>query len=107
MEVTVQYLEGCPGRAPAVLAVRDAAAAAGLVVNLVEQRVASHEEAVELGFRGSPTVLVEGRDPFDDGGAPGFACRVYRTEEGLRGVPPADGILAALRAWSTRAQADE
>jgi hypothetical protein len=41
------------------------------------ERVETHEEAVRLGFRGSPTILVDGRDPFADGrGDLGLACRV-------------------------------
>jgi hypothetical protein len=33
-----------------------------------------------LRFRGSPAVLITGREPFLDGDAPvGLSCRVYRT----------------------------
>lgn len=54
--------------------------------------------ANERSFRGSPTVLVDGRDPFADGGeAFGLACRVYPTEEGPAGSP----TVAQLRAVVT------
>ncbi len=57
-----------------------------------------------MQFRGSPTVLVDGWDPFLDPASPvGLSCRVYRTEDGVTGAHrrPADRStpmrLAALR----------
>lgn len=50
--------------------------------------VTGQEEAERIGFTGSPTILVDGRDPFaEPGRVPGLACRVYRTPGGLAGVP--------------------
>jgi mercuric ion transport protein len=50
-------------------------------------------------FYGSPTILVDGQDVAGD--IPSDAadcCRIYRTgEDSLRGEPPLDAILAALR----------
>jgi len=45
-----------------------------------------------LGFTGSPTILIDGVDPFAEPGRPaGLACRMYRTATGLAGTPdPAD-----------------
>lgn len=49
---------------------------------------------MRLGFSGSPTILVDGQDPFADQDAPiGLACRLYATEEGLQGAP----TIAQLR----------
>jgi type IV secretory pathway TraG/TraD family ATPase VirD4 len=56
------------------------------------------EDAERLGFIGSPTVLVDGSDPFATPGAPiGLACRVYVTPEGLAGSPTLDQLMEALR----------
>jgi hypothetical protein len=47
---------------------------------------------------GSPTILVEGQDVSGAGQLDGTAgCRVYATTEGLRGVPTAEEIAAALK----------
>ena len=55
-------------------------------------------EVALLWFRGSPTVLVDGRDPFADESAPaGLSCRVFATPEGLRGAPTVGQLLAVLR----------
>ena len=62
-------------------------------------RVETDEQAQQLSFRGSPTVLVNGQDPFADASAPvGLACRVYRTDGGLAGAPSVEELTAALRA---------
>jgi hypothetical protein len=56
--------------------------------------------AVSLRFPGSPTIRVDGRD-IDPGYAdPGDytpRCRLYRTSDGLRGLPERSWIEDALR----------
>jgi hypothetical protein len=50
--------------------------------------VRTPEDAEKLAFRGSPTVLVDGIDPFADENSPvGFTCRVFQTENGMEGSP--------------------
>jgi hypothetical protein len=60
-------------------------------------RVETPEEAVELRFRGSPTLLIDGTDPFVEEDAPfGLSCRVYLTEAGVSGEPTYDQLRNAL-----------
>jgi hypothetical protein len=55
-------------------------------VSYREVSTPSDAEAVE--FRGSPTILVDGRDPFLERDAPvALSCRVYRANAGLAGSP--------------------
>jgi len=50
-------------------------------------------------FTGSPTILVDGRDPFARAETTfGLTCRVYETPDGLAGSPTPDQVRAALRA---------
>ena len=81
----MQHFEGCPN----VALVRQRLTESGIDPAGVQfDEVVSPEEAQRVGFRGSPTVLVDGEDPFVEASAPvGFACRVYRTEAGLEGAP--------------------
>ena len=54
-------------------------------------------ELEELGFRGSPTILINGDDPFLDTDAPvGLSCRIYAANEGYRGNPPECELRAAI-----------
>ena len=49
-------------------------------------------------MRGSPTLLIDGRDPFAVPGAgPALACRLYETEDGrLYGAPTVAALRRAL-----------
>jgi hypothetical protein len=59
--------------------------------------VTSVEEAEALRFRGSPTVLVDGRDPFASGGELfGLACRIYQTPDGPAGSPTVQQFEAVI-----------
>ncbi|MFJ4760194.1 hypothetical protein ACIP1V_05255 [Kocuria marina] len=96
MEIALQYFDGCPnralleGRIPEALADRPDA-------TVILQRVETAEDAERLGFRGSPTVLVDGADPFAQDGAPvGLACRMYRTADGLAGSPTVEQLRWAI-----------
>lgn len=100
MKITLRYFAGCPNWRLAEERLRTTLASAGVgdAVVLLES-VETHEDAVRLGFRGSPTILVDGRDPFAYDGAPvGLACRVYVTEDGLRGAPTLDQLRTAIEA---------
>ena len=98
VKVTLQYFDGCPNWQVAEEHLKQALAACGRADGAVEyQRVETVEEAERLGFTGSPTVLVDGRDPFAVAGAPaGLACRVYATPDGIAGSPTVDQLIEVL-----------
>ena len=59
--------------------------------------VETHDQAVELGFRGSPTILVAGVDPFATGDEPpGLACRIFQTPSGPQGSPTVEQLRSAV-----------
>lgn len=98
MDVTLQYFDGCPNWQVADERLLEALELAGLGATAVDRRLVSTPgEAEAVGFRGSPTVLIDGIDPFADPDAPvGLSCRVYRTAGGLAGSPTVDQLLAVL-----------
>jgi hypothetical protein len=64
---------------------------------LRRQLVDAVEEAVRVGFLGSPTILIDGADPFAAPGVtPSLSCRVYRTDTGLAGAPIVEQLRAVL-----------
>lgn len=95
-EVALQYFEGCPNwqtTADHLARLADE----GLDVSIDHEIIDSHETAVARGFRGSPTVLVDGVDPFENESTPvGLACRVYRTPNGIEGSPTLTQLRQAL-----------
>lgn len=98
MVVTVQYFDGCPNWRTAEERLSEALDRLGRRdVVVTRRRVASGEEAEELSFRGSPTILVDGRDPFADPDSPvGLSCRVYPTRDGLVGAPTVEQLVEVL-----------
>jgi hypothetical protein len=64
------------------------------------QEVSTDAEAATLGMNGSPTLLIDGIDPFAsaDQGACGVACRLYRDQEGrIVPAPSVEQLRGALR----------
>ena len=66
MDVRLLYFDGCPNWQETDRRLQDAIAVAGHPLRLEYVKVATPEDAERLRFRGSPTVLVDGADPFAD-----------------------------------------
>ncbi|RLU90570.1 hypothetical protein CTZ27_21575 [Streptomyces griseocarneus] len=100
MEIEVLVVPDCPHRQLAEHRVRQALDAAGLSATGYTTRViAEQAEAERSGFTGSPTILIDGRDPFAQPGAvPSLACRIYRTPDGPAGAPGVDELRRAIEA---------
>lgn len=63
------------------------------VFTLRRHRVETLDAAERWEFRGSPTVLVDGRDVFAVGDEPvGLACRIYDTPDGMAGSPTVEQL---------------
>jgi hypothetical protein len=79
MEITLQYFDDCPNWGVAEQRLRLALVELGQPDQVIDhQRVETPEDAERVGFGGSPTILVDGVDPFADPAGPaGYACRVY------------------------------
>lgn len=88
MKIVLQYFDGCPSWE---IAHRRLVEVVGPQAEIAVQEIADAEEAERVGFRGSPTILVEGVDLFD-GAAVGFACRRY----GDNGAPSLEDLRRAF-----------
>lgn len=96
LDVKVLYFSGCPSWQTAVERIHAASTQTGLPVEVSIQPVETIEDAARLGFTGSPTILLNGVDPFTPGKSTALACRVYTTPDGLAGSPALDQIVDAL-----------
>jgi hypothetical protein len=95
--VELLYFEGCPNWQAADEALREVAERRGLAVK--HRKIETVEQAEAERFMGSPTILINGRDPFaTPGGDVGFACRIYQTPTGPAGSPTAEQLEEALEA---------
>ncbi|MFF9346352.1 hypothetical protein [Streptomyces sp. NPDC014734] len=98
MDIELLYFADCPNWHLAHDRLREALTAAGhLDPEIGLRAVETDEEAQALRFPGSPTIRVNGQDPFPSA-APtyGLTCRVYATPDGLAGAPTVDQLVRAL-----------
>ncbi len=63
-------------------------------IRVARQVVATEDDAVRLKMTGSPTILLDGTDPFGRPGLePSLSCRLYPDEHGRLGPAPSTGQL--------------
>lgn len=98
MRVELLYFDGCPHWEVADGRLREALRSLGRDGTAVERvKVESAEQAQTLNFVGSPTIRIDGVDPFASGGEPvGLACRLYATPDGVAGSPTVEQLIQAL-----------
>ncbi len=97
MRLEILHVPECPNvalleaRLSQVLAGQD-----GIAVT--HRELGTIEEAAAAGMTGSPTLLVDGVDPFSvPGQEPSLSCRLYRTPNGpVEGAPTPADMQAAL-----------
>lgn len=96
VRIEILYAADCPNLPVARSRVHEALRAARVHAVVEEFEVGSLEEAERLGLRGSPTIKVDGVDPFAGGGEVSISCRLYRSEGRPRGSPSVDDLVAVL-----------
>lgn len=96
MRITVLAVPECPNARPALEQVEAALAGRPAHVELVE--VSDLRQAAARGMTGSPTILIDGTDPFASGDAvPGLSCRLYRGADGaVSGTPGEEAVRRAV-----------
>ena len=98
MGISLLYFDGCPHWALAEQRLGAALAEVGRGDEFVRHvLVETPEDAERLGFISSPTILVDGRDPFATRGEqPALACRVFSTPDGFAGSPTVEQLVEVL-----------
>jgi hypothetical protein len=97
MKLELLYFDDCPNWK--VAAERLDGLARGRGLTMERRLVTTPEQAEAARFRGSPTILVNGQDPFASGDELfGLSCRLYQTPDGPSGSPTIDQLDAVLDA---------
>jgi hypothetical protein len=99
VNVELLVVVDCPNEEPAAALLRTALDDVGLSdVGFITTVIGTQQAGDERSFIGSPTVLINGADPFvEPNRTPGLACRVYNTPEGLAGIPNLRDVRRALK----------
>lgn len=93
MKIELLYFDGCPSWQKGLENLRAALKAEGLPDEIELIRVEDDQAAAREKFLGSPSFRIAGRDLWPEDRQDYFlGCRVYQTEEGMRGFPNA-GML--------------
>jgi hypothetical protein len=96
MEITLLYFDGCPNWTIADQRLK-LLASERPGITVTHQLVETPDQAIEMGFYGSPSLHVNGTDLFETSGSQvGLACRRYPTPDGFEGAPTLQQLRAAL-----------
>ena len=97
MKVQLLYFDGCPHWTVMEKRLREALDILGDPSTIEYLQVESEEEARRLRFAGSPSILINGTDPYTTTvSAIGLSCRVYPTPDGPSGSPTLEQLVASL-----------
>jgi len=94
IKIEFQHFKGCPNGQLLLNNLKEAIAGYSDITAIQEVLVETPELAVEYKFRGSPTILINGKDLEDmpEPDNPGLACRVYSN-----GIPSSQFISQKLK----------
>jgi hypothetical protein len=96
--VQLLYFDGCPHWTLMEERVRKALIMSGIPPTIEHYLVKIPEDADDYCFAGSPSILLNGRDPFSaSSGQAGLTCRVYSTPDGAAGAPTVAKLVAAIK----------
>ena len=99
MKVQLLYFSGCPHWTVLEKRLREALELLDDPSTIEYLQVESQGEAERLRFVGSPSLLLNGTDPFPSStSAIGLSCRVYSTPDGPSGSPALEQLVGALTA---------
>ncbi|MGH9187020.1 MAG: hypothetical protein ACRD0U_14560 [Acidimicrobiales bacterium] len=98
LDVEVLTVTACPHRDLTLDRLRQALDRLGAPpMRLTERVIDDSAEAVSARMYGSPTVLIEGHDPFAAGDIEAsVSCRLCPTATGFEGAPSVDDLIVAL-----------
>ncbi|TPG13410.1 DF family (seleno)protein [Pedococcus bigeumensis] len=97
MDIELLVMPDCPNDASAAELITNAVADTRVKATITHTIIASQEQARQCGFIGSPTILLNGLDPFARPDAsPALSCRLYTTPDGLRGIPALRDLRQAI-----------
>lgn len=97
VRIELLHVPGCANLDRARARLADALAAASVEASIREVEVATVEMAADVGMLGSPTILLDGVDPFASGPeVPALACRLFDTPDGIDGAPTVVQLIGAI-----------
>lgn len=91
MKITVLHIADCPGAPIAKARVSEALDRLHLAAVVIDRVIESQDSA------GSPTIQIDGTDPFPAPPSTSPACRLYATPDGLQPSPSVAQLMEVLQ----------
>ena len=102
MKVELLYFDDCPNGAVTEQRLQNALDLVGDSARIEHCHVDSQEEARRHQFVGSPSIRIDGKDPFHSASAAfGLTCRIYSTPDGLAGAPTLEQLVEVVKEAAT------
>ena len=104
MHIQFLYFEDCPSHDDALERLRGVMREEGVKVDIEIIKVETEQQAQELKFIGSPTILVDGQDivPVPPDSRYYLSCRIYQLEDGRFSPLPSREIIRKGILWGQR-----
>lgn len=97
MRLEILHVPDCPGVVVLTQRVAEVLGDDQIVHAITYRAIDDPAAAIESGMTGSPTLLIDGDDPFAAPGlVPSLSCRLYRADGGVDRAPSVAQLRAAL-----------
>lgn len=98
MNIELLYFNGCPSWEEGLKNFKDALSAEGVFADVSLLLIEDNSEAIKEKFLGSPSFRIDGQDLWPDERQSYYlGCRLYITQEGMRGVPTVTMLREKIR----------
>ena len=96
MKIELLYFEGCPNHELAEDRLKQALQGEGMNINFQKINVKSLEMATLIGFCGSPSIRINGKD-LEGRNDVSYFCRIYQNDGITEGAPSVDFIRRCIK----------
>jgi hypothetical protein len=96
-KVEFLYFKSCPGHKQALINLKAALKESNVNANLELINVTTEAQAERVGFQGSPSIRVNGKDLDGRNEGHSYGCRIYQIDGKLTPTPTKEFILEKLR----------
>ena len=97
VKIEFLYFKSCPGHKQALINLKAVLEESKTKADLVLIKVASEEQAAKVGFQGSPSIRVNGKDIDGSNDGYSYGCRIYQIGGKITPTPTKEFIQAKLR----------
>ncbi len=96
MKIELLYFDSCPSYKQALANIKAALKEKNLQAEIVLINVKSEEKAEKVGFQGSPSVRINGKDIEGRDEGFSFSCRIYSVNGKTAVAPSKEAIIAKI-----------